>query len=355
MKKVLVAMSGGVDSSAVAAMLQEQGYEVAGATMQLWQPGEYFAGTAHDPVPAAQQVAKELAIPHYVFDFSSIFRQEVVQPFMAEYAAGRTPNPCVFCNRAIKFGAFFEKARELGFDAMATGHYARIEQATTGAYQLFRADSEKDQSYVLYQMNQQVLSHLLLPLYGVDKEEVRRFARRAGLSVSDSPDSQEICFIPDHDYAAFLTRMGVQAIPGDFVDGFGNRLGKHKGLLHYTVGQRKGLGAFGSPKYVLSLDVQNNRVILGENADLFAGSFICSQVNWLSGQPLTDPIPAQVKIRYSARPASAMLYPEGTDVKVVFETPQRAVTPGQSAVFYDGNQLLGGGIIQAEGRVLSGR
>ena len=345
MKKILVAMSGGVDSSAVAAMLQEQGYEVAGATMQLWQTGDYFEGDSHNPVPAARQVAKELGIEHYVFDFSQEFRAHVVDPFMQAYQQGLTPNPCVFCNKALKFGAFFDRAMEMGFDGIATGHYAKIVTDEAGVHRLYMADSAKDQSYVLYQMNQAVLSRLLLPLYGLDKEQVRVYAAKAGVSVSDTPDSQEICFVPDKDYAGFLQRMGVTSPVGDFVNLQGEVMGQHKGILHYTVGQRKGLGAFGSPKYVLSIDPQTHRVVLGENEDLFCNHLTCRGVTFLSGESLREPMTAQVKIRYTARPAPATIVPCEQGVQVVFDQPQRAATPGQSAVFYQGNELLGGGII----------
>ncbi len=346
MKKVLVAMSGGVDSSAAAALLKEQGYEVAGATMQLWHEGDYFAGDDHNPVPAARKAAEELGIPFTVFDFSKEFRQDVVQPFMDAYQKGLTPNPCIFCNKHLKFGAFLKKALELGYDTIATGHYAKIHTDENGIHHLYTADSSKDQTYVLYQMNQQVLSHLLLPLWGLSKDQVREYAKQAGVSAADTPDSQEICFVPDKDYAGFLARMGVTCPTGDFVNLQGEVMGRHKGILHYTVGQRKGLGAFGSPKYVLSLSPADHRVVLGENEDLFTTLVACRDVTFLSGHTLTEPLTAQVKIRYSAKPAPAVITPDGDGVLITFETPQRAATPGQSAVFYEGNELLGGGIIR---------
>ncbi|MBR2152510.1 MAG: tRNA 2-thiouridine(34) synthase MnmA, partial [Clostridia bacterium] len=248
-------------------------------------------------------------------------------------------------NRAIKFGAFLQKALELGYDTIATGHYGKILKDKDGIYHLHTADSAKDQSYVLYQMNQQVLSHLLLPLYGLSKDQVRAYAQKAGISVSDAPDSQEICFIPDKDYAAFLNRMGVTVPVGNFVNLQGEIMGPHKGIIHYTVGQRKGLGAFGSPKYVLSLDPHTHQVVLGENQDLFGNTLECYKVNWLSGVIPQDPITANVKIRYSAPGAPAVITPTPNGVYIVFKTPQRAITPGQSAVFYQDNELIGGGII----------
>lgn len=345
-QKVLVAMSGGVDSSAAAAMLIEQGYEVSGATMKLWQDGDYFEDKAEEKAEEkAKQVAETLGIDFFVFDFSKEFKENVVTPFCQEYIEGKTPNPCIFCNKHLKFGAFFEKALEMGFDFVATGHYANV-VSEEGVYKLKCQMGVKDQSYVMYNLNQKILSHLLLPVGGLEKSVIREYAEKAGLPSFDSPDSQEICFIPDKDYAKFLANRGFFTPQGDFVDTNGEKIGTHKGIMHYTVGQRKGLGAFGSPKFVLSLDAENNRVVLGENQQLFTCNLTCNEVNFLDGRILQEPLFAEIKIRYSARPERGVITPlgEGT-YRVDFEDPVRAVTPGQAAVFYDGDILLGGGKI----------
>lgn len=349
-KRILVAMSGGVDSSVAAAMLLEQGYQVEGATMLLF--GQDGKGPAEGcgaslAIANAKEVADKLGIRHHVFDFTELFRERVMNPFIAAYQAGRTPNPCVMCNDALKFGAFLQKAVQMGFDGIATGHYGRVVYEE-GEWRLFLSHSAgKDQSYVLYQLTQEQLSRLMLPLEGMEKQKVRQKARELGLSVSEAKDSQEICFIPDDNYARFLLESGCTASPGDFTDTSGRVIGRHKGLLYYTVGQRKGLGqAFGTPKYVVALDEQNNRVVLGENSETFRQTFTASRVHFIDGKWPQNPVAAQVKIRYSAPAARAMLLPaEPGRVQVVFDTPQRAVTPGQSAVFYDGDRVLGGGII----------
>lgn len=346
-KKVLVAMSGGVDSSVAAALLLEQGYEVAGATMKLWPKGKYFDGTQPPVEEAARKIARELGVPHFTFDFSEEFESRVVRPFAKAYELGLTPNPCVFCNRHLKFGAFFDRADQMGFDAIATGHYACIEKGADGIFRLFSRNEAKDQTYVLYPLGQRVLSRLLLPVGGMEKKAIREYAKRSGLSCAASPDSQDICFIPDDDYCRLLERLGCKASKGDFVDTSGKVIGQHKGIIHYTIGQRKGLGAFGTPKYVLSLDWENNRVVLGENSELFGKTLFCREVNWLDGKAPEGPVKAQVKIRYTAGASDASVIPEGGGARVEFDAPQRAITPGQSAVFYEGNRLLGGGIITA--------
>lgn len=337
MKKVLVAMSGGVDSSAAVAILQERGYCVSGATMRL------FDGS--DCVAPAKKVAEELGIEHFVFDFSAQFERDVIVPFCESYVAGETPNPCVFCNKNIKFGAFYRKAMEMGFDYIATGHYAKVKEID-GRYFIKPADTTKDQTYVLYNLNQEILSRLLLPAGDFSKEDIREYAKKAGISVAETPDSQEICFIPDNDYINFLESRGYKTPRGDFVDVKGNVIGTHKGISNYTVGQRKGLGSFGSPKYVLDILPEKNQVVLGENSELFSDHLICDEVNFLSGKIPSEEFYAFVKIRYGAKPARAkinMISPHKADI--LFETPCRAITVGQSAVFYDEGVLLGGGII----------
>ena len=344
-EKVLVAMSGGVDSSAAAAMLIEQGYYVSGAIMKLWQDGQYFEGVNEDIVNA-RIVAEKLGIDFYVFDLSTEFEREVVAPFCKEYIEGKTPNPCVFCNKHLKFGAFFNKAMEMGFDYIATGHYAKVICDQKGRYNLHCKQGAKDQSYVLYNLNQDILSHLLLPVGGLEKDVIREYAKKAGLPTFDSPDSQEICFIPDKDYARFLESRGYTTPVGDFVNKSGDIMGKHKGIMHYTVGQRKGLGSFGSPKFVLSVNAENNQVVLGENDDLFTTTLICDKVNFLDGRILTEPLNAEIKIRYSAKAEKGVISPlNDGKYRVDFDTPVRAITPGQSAVFYHGDILLGGGKI----------
>ncbi len=342
-------MSGGVDSSAAAALLIEQGYHVAGATMQIWSDGEIASGIgSNEAVCDAKAVAKRLGIEHFTFDFSNEFKENVIAPFIDNYLNGKTPNPCVFCNKSMKFGLFLDRALEMGFDYIATGHYAKIEHDGDGYHLISSENDSKDQTYVLYNMNQHVLAHLLLPVGDMEKAEIRRYAEAAGIEVANKPDSQEICFVKDDDYARYIIENSDYTdIEGDFVDIGGEIIGRHKGIIHYTVGQRKGLGvAFGQPRYVVEVDKQNNRVILGSNEDTFSTALVAEKVNFINGNLPTEPMSLSAKIRYGARVTECTVYPLSEDrVRVVFDSPVRAVTAGQSVVFYREKEVVGGGII----------
>jgi tRNA-uridine 2-sulfurtransferase len=361
---IAVAMSGGVDSSAVAAMLVEQGRSVVGLTMQLWNQrrlpelspeGATGRCCSLDDVYDARRVAEQIGIPYYVVNFERQFEEQVVKPFVGEYLAGRTPVPCTLCNNYIKFDRFLEMADSVGARQIATGHYARIRfDEISGRYQLLRArDASKDQTYFLFGLTQPQLARTLFPLGELTKPEVRERARGMGLAVAEKGDSQEICFVPNGDYAAFMTAYlrdsGVEPerTRGPIVDTSGRTLGEHQGVHHFTVGQRRGLGiATGEPLYVISTDPETQRVTVGANDDLLRTRFLVGEVNWISIAPPSSPVRAQVKIRNKHEAAAATLIPARDRVEVAFDTPQRAVTPGQGAVFYDGELVLGGGWIE---------
>ena len=350
MKKALIAMSGGVDSSVAAYLTKKAGYECVGVTMKLYD-GENRSENgccSLDDVLDAKDVARKLGIPHHTFNFKTDFKEKVIAPFVAAYEQGATPNPCIECNRHLKFDALFERAKALGCDYIVTGHYARILK-DDGGYRLCRAkDREKDQTYVLYSLTNGQLSRVMFPLGDLTKDEVRLIAEREGFINADKPDSQDICFIPDGDYAAFIRGYSGKDYPeGDFVDTAGNVLGRHKGIINYTIGQRKGLGiALGEPAYVKDIDVAGNRVVLCRNEELFGNSLLATDFNWVSGEVPKGAVSGTACVRYRGVPREAICTPTGKySVKIDFLKPQRAITRGQAVVLYDGDTVLGGGTI----------
>ncbi len=346
-KRVCVAMSGGVDSTGAALLLLRQGYDVFGVTLRLRSDGP----RAQEPeIEAARAAAGVLGISHTVLDLRDLFRTAVIDRFVSEYAQGRTPNPCLDCNRAVKFGAMLDWALEQGADALATGHYAGVAfDDVSGRWQLLRGrDRRKDQSYFLYQLTQRQLSHLLLPVGEYEKPALRALAEKAGLANAHRADSQDICFIPEGEYVAFLERhSGAELVPGDFVDQAGRVLGRHRGLPCYTTGQRKGLGVSAdTPLYVLDKDPATNTVTLGPDSALYTRELRAKRLNWISIPALEAPMAVTARTRHSQREAAAVAepLPDG-HVLVTFQEPQRAVTPGQAVVFYSGESVVGGGTI----------
>ena len=350
-RKALIAMSGGVDSSAAALLMQRQGFDCVGITMRLHRERDEALCGAPSDAEDAGRVAQKLEIPFHTVDYTGHFAKDVMDDFVAEYRAGRTPNPCIRCNRCMKFGRLMEEAQRLDCDVLVTGHYARIcyDEARQRWLLKKAANRAKDQTYVLYFLTQEQLSHLVLPLGEFEsKDAIRALAEEAKLLTARKKDSQDICFVPDGDYVGFLQRYGgVELIPGDFVDTSGKTLGRHRGLEAYTTGQRKGLGVSGGKRlYVLSKNPGNNTVILGDDAELFTASLIADRVNWISLPCPEGPIRVTAKTRYTQQeaPATAEPLPDGR-LRVVFDTPQRAVTAGQAVVLYNGDEVVGGGTI----------
>ncbi len=346
MKKVLVAMSGGVDSSVAVALLIKEGYDVSGGTFRLYEAeGEITA-----EVENAKKACDFLGIKHYVFDMREIFKEKVIDSFALEYDKGLTPNPCIECNKYIKFGAFLDEALKLGFDFIATGHYSAIKTDQNGQKVLIRPlDRKKDQTYVLWQLSEWQLSHILMPLGNYTKTEVRKIAEELKLPCAASKESQDICFVPDKDYGAFLEGYNGKSFQkGSYLDLDGAVLGEHKGHQHYTIGQRKGLGiALGKPQFVISKDPKTNSVVLGDEEHLFKNRVVIRDVNIMWGKDKTAEFWCTAKLRYSAKDMPCRYFPLGEDKAVLeFEEPQRAPSPGQSAVLYDGDKIIGGGKIE---------
>ena len=357
-KRVVVGMSGGVDSSVAAYLLKKQGYEVTGVTMQIWQDEDAAAAAENggccglSAVDDARRVAQMLDIPYYVMNFRKDFKKYVIDYFVEEYLNGRTPNPCNACNRYVKWESLLRRSLQIGADYIATGHYARVEQLANGRYAVKNSvTAAKDQTYALYALTQEQLARTLMPIGDYTKDEIRGIAAEAGLPVAHKPDSQDICFVPDGDYAAFLDREAGDRVPGpgNFVSVDGEVLGTHRGITHYTIGQRKGLNlAMGHPVFVAAIRPEKNEVVIGEDADIRSNVIICEKVNYMAMENLDAPRRALAKIRYAHGGSPCLLekLPDGR-VKCTFDEPVRAATPGQAAVFYEDGYVLGGGIITA--------
>ncbi len=360
-KKAVIGMSGGVDSSVAAWLLKEQGYEVIGVTMQIWQDEaeevqeENGGCCGLSAVEDARRVARQLDIPYYVMNFKEDFRKSVIDYFIAEYLAGRTPNPCIACNRYVKWEALLKRSMEIGADYIATGHYARVEKLPNGRFAIRQSvTAAKDQTYALYNLTQEQLSHTLMPVGEYSKDQIREFAEKLDLRVAHKPDSQEICFVPDQDYAGFIERTTGEPSPeGNFVTADGRVLGRHKGIIHYTIGQRRGLGLpMGRRVVVTEIRPETNEVVIGEQEDVFTKVLYADRLNYMAEPSFENGRRAMAKIRYNHRGSVCVIYPEGPDrVRVEFDEPVRAVTPGQAVVFYDGDYVLGGGTILSGSRL----